>query len=704
MKPTRLACALAATLVLGAGTALAAVKTINVATTGSDAPGCGAATAPCKTIQFAIDLSDDGDTVEVGAGTFKECIVVFPGTGVGGVHVLSKSLVDSQTAGGAILDGTGVCDAASATPGPVATVPDLGVLSGFAITNGAASGVQGFGAATITNNLIYGNTTDGSGGGIALTTGSFLTDPTLKAVVDFNNVHDNTAALDGGGIFVDASASGVASVVEIDGNHLTSNKAMTPGGAYGGGIMVQTDTATADDSSTVTITTNVLEGNTAGDLADVGSISYGAGIFVATGVSAGLGTETVTVGGSGVGNAIRKNLAHGIGGGISVNLQPGDGGIHTLTVSDNDVTKNTAEFGGGGIHAFALAQDAPTGTNLLSIIGNSVIGNIARGDVADPSTVGGGGIYAESYTYRTPDGVVTTSITRNFIQSNMAKLRGGGASLVVVANDDPLLDGNVQPAAGTMIFNNNLVTTNTADDITGSSTGGGVSLAASAIGAQATVSVRQRFLTVVGNHADAGGGGLDWAAFSDPDSLGGSGTIAYESSNSILKGNDGFAIDGSIVPGPNVAVTISYNDTIDNVAGDYAPQLGAATGTNGNVTIEPGLDALFVPPLCSVTIDLGDPAIDPSLEPLPNGGRVNLGHLGNTADAPRTFPDVNGDGAIDGLDVLAIAVSFNTAAGDPRFLPNADRDLDGLVDGQDLSYIAAFYAQSCPAVPARSRR
>ena len=92
----------------------------------------------------------------------------------------------------------------------------------------------------------------------------------------------------------------------------------------------------------------------------------------------------------------------------------------------------------------------------------------------------------------------------------------------------------------------------------------------------------------------------------------------------------------------------------------------------------------------------GDPAIAPDLEPLPNGGRVNLGHLGNTASATRTFPDVNGDGTIDGLDVVRVAIAFAAMSPDPRYLAAADRDFNLIVDGDDLAYVTAFFAQSCP--------
>jgi hypothetical protein len=549
----------------------------------------------------------------------------------------------------------------------------------------------------ITNNVISGNTTPTTGGGIYLATGAYLTDPDAKAQIKFNTIQSNTSGSDGAGLYVNASADGVPSVVEIDGNTIKTNEAGATAGAYGAGITVFTGTVAATDASSVAITTNVLDGNVAGNPAG-GSVSYGGGIFVATGGVNGAGTETIVVGEAGAGNAVRNNVSHGLGGGISANLQPADGALHTITVAGNSVTANTGDLGGGGMHALALALDLVTGTNTLTLERNAIIGNHALSDPAnDPFNTGGGGIYAESYNDRTPEGVTSLAVRRNEIRSNDAASFGGGASLFVRADDDPNHDGTILPAVASVRFDNNLVATNKAIDAAGGTgVGGGVALLAQSIGAQASVGVEQRFLTVIGNESDSGAGGLEWDAASDPDSLLGVGTVGIELSNSILQGNDGFAVGGPILPGGTISVAINYNDAFDNVAGDYEAQLGATTGTDGNIAVDPSLDLLYVPPLCSPTIDQGDPALDPSLEPLPNGGRVNLGHLGGTIDAPRTFPDVNGDGAIDGLDVLGIAVAFNTVTGDPRFFVEADRDLNGLVDGQDLAYVSAFYAQSCP--------
>jgi hypothetical protein len=66
-----LAGCLAGGIALLAGVAPAsAASVINVATTGTDTPGCGAAAAPCATIQFAYGEAVAGDTIKVAAGTY----------------------------------------------------------------------------------------------------------------------------------------------------------------------------------------------------------------------------------------------------------------------------------------------------------------------------------------------------------------------------------------------------------------------------------------------------------------------------------------------------------------------------------------------------------------------------------------------------------------------------------------------------------
>jgi len=99
------------------------------------------------------------------------------------------------------------------------------------------------------------------------------------------------------------------------------------------------------------------------------------------------------------------------------------------------------------------------------------------------------------------------------------------------------------------------------------------------------------------------------------------------------------------------------------------PAFGDAEGGNFHlqsqhgryVSVDPaiyGVEGLWaMDELTSPAIDGGNPAANPMDEPMPNGGRVNLGAYGNTAYASRSpWPvpgDVNQDGAVD-LNDMAI--------------------------------------------------
>jgi hypothetical protein len=43
---------------------------IRVATTGSDAPGCGAGGSPCRTVQYAVDEALPGEEIRVATGVY----------------------------------------------------------------------------------------------------------------------------------------------------------------------------------------------------------------------------------------------------------------------------------------------------------------------------------------------------------------------------------------------------------------------------------------------------------------------------------------------------------------------------------------------------------------------------------------------------------------------------------------------------------
>jgi hypothetical protein len=58
----------AATMMIGVASATSA--TLNVTNDGADSASCGAQTKPCRTISQAIENAADGDSIEVGAGTY----------------------------------------------------------------------------------------------------------------------------------------------------------------------------------------------------------------------------------------------------------------------------------------------------------------------------------------------------------------------------------------------------------------------------------------------------------------------------------------------------------------------------------------------------------------------------------------------------------------------------------------------------------
>jgi hypothetical protein len=692
------ACAVALASV---GTSYAA--TIYVATTGTDSTNCGSSSAPCRHIQFAIDKAQtDGDIIRVKNGTYAECFIVpTPGSGLTQVTVESDAFATGGNLGSAILDGAGVCDLASGAPGPVVVVLDRSVVRGFKIQHGGDSGVWGFGAVAITNNTITGNSTTTYAGGIFAYTGSYISAADTKLAINDNTISSNTSVGSGGGLYVFAPGVGFPSVVEIKNNTLTGNVAgPDPGdgafGAFGGAMTIFTDTLTTLDTASVVITNNTIDGNTAHKAVD-GYPAYGGGVFAATGIYLGYGTETVEIGQAGSGNSVRNNTTEGYGGGISANLQPGIGADHTIKVAGNSVSANSGERGGGGIHGFFLTGDPDNGgTGTVEITDNAVTGNHASG-LPGSGVLGGGGIFAEMYSRRTPLAQVSFDIERNDIQNNDSKSLGGGASLFAYADDDPEQNGVALPTAAEIDFRNNLVAQNSAvNPGSGGARGGGIWAAGRAFGDQAVATIDLDFLTVVSNHTDSGAGGIELEAYPELDDPGNTlGSVEIELSNSIIANNEGFGAGGPITPGGTVSVDVRYNDSFQNDT-NWEANLGVTTGTNGNVSVDPGLDSLFVPQLCSATIDAGDPAASFDLEPQPNGGRVNMGHLGGTANATRTLPDSNGDGIVDGIDILKLAVAFGSSAGGPRYNPAVDFDADGNNDGNDLSYLASLYARSCP--------
>jgi hypothetical protein len=87
-------------------------------------------------------------------------------------------------------------------------------------------------------------------------------------------------------------------------------------------------------------------------------------------------------------------------------------------------------------------------------------------------------------------------------------------------------------------------------------------------------------------------------------------------------------------------VTIAYNNEWE--CGDKYRGIGDQTVEDGNISADPALvdpeNGDFHENCWSANIDAGDPTMDFSQEPSPNGSRINIGRYGNTAEAAKSVP------------------------------------------------------------------
>lgn len=702
--------------------AAAAQTDVYVSVTGTDPANCANSTicrtsaSPCRTIQCAIDSTVGGETVRVSPGTYAECVSAYfvdAGSGAPVPSDITIVATDYETnfrSNTTILDSTGVDCTVDLGGGqilklPVVELGDRSIFRGFTVKgNLGGGGVRGYGAVQITNNVIEGNSAL-RGGGVYVYTGYYVNDLDGEAIVRSNVVRNNLAAV-GGGVMVRGTAFyGGGGSVTVESNTITTNTAEDAGGGYGGGLYVLTDSFDPTDVSRVTITKNVVEGNVA--VLGTGGVAYGGGIYASTYGYPAAGSEVIDI----VDNVVRQNFAEGYGGGVLAQIlgtygpaasNPG----YEVKVEDNSITANGAGTGGGGVYVYVQNTDLDnTVKATLAIEGNAIAGNDSNGSVAPqyPVPAGGGGLYLELIQARNTTPNVDVRVKGNLFQTNTSNGVGGGASLYVLADSEPDVSSNVATDARVR-FENNLLTGNAASTFGLAGEGGGVHALAESRG-QANGSVALKFNTVADNVVDPGGAAVFVDATTFQDSLLNIGTASMEVSNSILFRNDELELESGFAPGTNGrSLSVRYNDVYDTAGTLYGPNVGDRTGQNGNQSFEPGLSTFYVPLLCSPVIDAGDPLEGTrdgsgrlTSEAQPNGGLVNLGHLGNSLNAQRTLPDASGDGIVDGVDLLRVASSFaSTSSQAARYNPLADRDRDGDVDGDDLAYVAAFYGQACP--------
>jgi hypothetical protein len=318
-----------------------------------------------------------------------------------------------------------------------------------------------------------------------------------------------------------------------------------------------------------------------------------------------------------------------------------------MLLENNTVGGNSATDNSGGLDLFVSAANLPVGTNL------------------------------------------NFSANRNIVRSNTAASSGGGGAVLMYLDD-------TLPAVTTQVtveLENNLLVQNSTDGF-----GGGLDLFV--VASSDTVgTVDLGFNTIAGNDAATGAGGVSISTGTSADATE-TGTAAFRIENSIITGNNGFGI--ALFSDESEGVLdldgIEYNIVYGNPPDDYDTAVSnlADIANSTNLTADPLLDTNWIPDVCSPAIDGADPAQGFALEPEPNGNRANLGYLGGTAQATTILPDTNGDGAIDGLDILELATAFASGVGEPRYSVSADIDLNGTVEGPDLAQVGAQFGKVCP--------
>lgn len=138
-------------------------------------------------------------------------------------------------------------------------------------------------------------------------------------------------------------------------------------------------------------------------------------------------------------------------------------------------------------------------------------------------------------------------------------------------------------------------------------------------------------------------------------------------------------------------VLISYNDVYGNTSGNYS---GCSAGAN-DISADPlfvdAANANYHLKRGSPCIDAGDPASDYSLEPEPNGNRVDMGSFGNTPEATAYIcGDANADNKLNALDVTYIISYLYRGGPVPKPLLSADVDGNGSVNALDVTYLINY--------------
>lgn len=243
------------------GPVRAAAGTRYVATDGDDLNDCSTIAKRCSTVQRAVDVAENGETIKVAAGIYTDVDI----TTTGYLVTLAKTVTLSGGYGTDFAEPPNsrlyktVLDAEN--KGRVIFINGAGpTLEGFWFVNGEGSfsggglQIENATGAIIRNNQIRDNHANGDGGGIFINRGSaqilnnVIAENTatwaagLRVINDAdvlihgNEISGNIAQISGGGVNVDCCGGGTATITD---NYIADNE----GGNSGGGILINVTNA-----------------------------------------------------------------------------------------------------------------------------------------------------------------------------------------------------------------------------------------------------------------------------------------------------------------------------------------------------------------------------------------------------------------------------------------------------------------------------
>lgn len=414
---------------------------------GNDIGNCGTVATPCASIQRAVNIASDGDTILVGEGTYTYQPPLDPcATGLAVVCIVEKQLT--------LMGGFSPPNWSTADPTAHVTVIDgenavQGILVKKTFPGSAFDAsltLQGF---TVRRGRVEGtlSSPDAFGGGIAailvrsLTLRDVVVQGSVAIGADTSSGPGGTGA--GGGIYISTSlptlppVQAVMSNVTMIGNQAfggAANSSNRGGFALGGGLFINKASFRATQLTVESNTAQAGDSTGGGTTGSVRAEALGGGIAI-------LRDATVTIGGLSAtnntamgGDASSSTGIGGTGGGGGLYVEGSSLELHDADVRSNTSVGGSADIGGLGIGGGVTSFDADVVLDRTALITNRADGG---NGVTEKGAVGGGGAYLERASIASVAVVITNSIVANNhvdLGTGGGKVGGGGAGIFVLGN------------------------------------------------------------------------------------------------------------------------------------------------------------------------------------------------------------------------------------------------------------------------------